>query len=76
MPRSIIALGIATGIRLQVGWLWRVAISAVAGLIGHRSIQMIMRSVHFAPQNNRSTVNRLVLVSISNRSTKKGERTS
>ncbi|MDR3414277.1 MAG: site-specific integrase [Formivibrio sp.] len=49
-----------------------VDLRTVAELMGHSSIQMTMRYAHLAPQHNRAAVDRLVPVSMSNRSAKKG----
>jgi integrase len=51
-----------------------VDLRTVAELMGHSSIQMTMRYAHLAPQHNRAAVDRLVPVSMFNRSAKKGGR--
>jgi hypothetical protein len=49
----------------------------VGELLGHSSIQMTMRYAHLAPLHNRAAVDRLVPVSVTNRSTKKkGEKST
>ena len=49
-----------------------VDLRTVAELMGHSCIQMTMRYAHLAPQHNRAAVDRLVPVSMSNPSAKKG----
>jgi hypothetical protein len=53
-----------------------VDLRTVAELMGRSSIQMTMRYAHLAPQHNRTAVDRLVPVSMSNRSAMKGEKSS
>ena len=53
-----------------------VDLRTVAELMGHSSVQMTMRYAHLAPQHNRAAVDRLVSVSMLNRSAKKGEKSS
>jgi hypothetical protein len=53
--------GIATAIPLPVDWLWpRVGLRTVAELLGHRTLQMVMRYSHLAPEHQASAVERLV----------------
>ncbi len=54
-----------------------VDLRTVGELMGHSSIQMTMRYAHLAPLHNRAAVDRLVPVSVTNRSAKKkGEKST
>lgn len=50
-----------------------VDLRTVAEVMGHICIQMAKRYAHLAPQHSRATVDRLLPVSMSSRSAKKGE---